>query len=334
MSHNTAQTGDLIDRYVYQVVRRLPQSQRADIEAELRGLIDDMLSARGGGKREDIIAVLRELGRPAELASRYSGAKRSLIGPEYYDTYLLALKIVLAATGFGMAVAQIIGFITDAPANIFAAVGIFLAAVFSAMVQAFAWVTIVFALIERWSGGSFLKDMEWNPDDLPPVPEKNTAIPRGEPIACIVFIVLLLVLINAAPQLFGAYILEDGSLRMVPAFDPGVFYRQLPLVDVMICVGLVKEALRLVVGRYTLPLSLAITALNIVTTVMFILLFGPASGVWNPHFMTQIGTEWSLSETAAQLWRLVPIVLTGLVIFGNVVDSVQAIIRGARCRKA
>ena len=87
MSHDTTPTGDLIDRYVYQVVRRLPQSQRADIEAELRGLIDDMLSARGGGKREDVIAVLRELGRPAELAFRYSGSRRSLIGPEYYDTY-------------------------------------------------------------------------------------------------------------------------------------------------------------------------------------------------------------------------------------------------------
>ena len=32
MSHDT-QAGDLINRYVYQVVRRLPQSQRADIEA-------------------------------------------------------------------------------------------------------------------------------------------------------------------------------------------------------------------------------------------------------------------------------------------------------------
>jgi hypothetical protein len=334
MSHDTAQTGDLIDRYVYQVVRRLPQSQRADIEAELRGLIDDMLSARGGGKREDVIAVLRELGRPAELASRYSGSRRSLIGPEYYDTYLLVLKIVLAATGFGMAVAQAIGFAAEAPSSIFAAAASFFAAIFSAMVQAFAWVTIIFALIERWSKGSFIKDTEWDPDDLPPVPEKNTAIPRSEPIAGIVFIVLLLVLLNAAPQLFSAYLSEGGSLRMVPVFDLTVFYRHLPLVDAMICVGLVKEVLRLVTGRYTLALSLGLTALNIVSVVMFILLFGPASGVWNPDFMTQIGTEWSLSETAAKLWSFVPIVFTGFVILGHVIDSVQAILRGARHRAA
>ena len=334
MSHDTTPTGDLIDRYVYQVVRRLPQSQRADIEAELRGLIDDMLSARGGGKREDVIAVLRELGRPAELASRYSGARRSLIGPEYYDTYLLVLKIVLAATAFGMAIAQTIGIVAGATVSIPAAVGGFIAAILGAMVQAFAWVTIIFALVERWSKGSLVKGAEWDPDDLPSVPEKNTDIPRSEPIAGIVFIVLLLVLLNAAPQLFSAYLPEGGSLRMVPVFDLDVFYRQLPLVDVMICVGLVKEVLRLITGRYTLALSLALTALNIVSAVMFILLFGPASGVWNPHFMTQIGTEWSLSETAAQLWSVVPIVLTGLVIFGHVVDSVQAILRSARHRKA
>jgi len=333
MSHDT-QAGDLINRYVYQVVRRLPQSQRADIEAELRGLIDDMLSARGGGSREDVIAVLRELGRPSELAARYSGARRSLIGPEYYDTYLLVLRIVLAAVAFGMTVAQAIGFVADAPASIPAAVGGFIAAIFAALVQAFAWVTAIFAVFERCTKGSPFKDSEWDPKELPPVPEKNTAIPRSEPIAGIVFTVLLLVLLNAAPQLFSAYIPENGSLRMVPVFDLDVFYRQLPLIDVLICVGLVKEALKLAAGRYTLPLSLALTALNIVSLVMFILLFGPASGVWNPEFMAQIGTEWSLSETAAQLWSLAPIVLTGLVILGHVIESVQAILRGARHRAA
>jgi hypothetical protein len=119
---------------------------------------------------------------------------------------------------------------------------------------------------------------------------------------------------------------------MVPVFDLTVFYRHLPLVDAMICVGLVKEVLRLVTGRYTLALSLGLTALNIVSVVMFILLFGPASGVWNPDFMTQIGTEWSLSETAAKLWSFVPIVFTGFVILGHVIDSVQAILRGAPSR--
>ena len=56
MANDQKAAGDMIDRYVYQVVKHLPQEQRADIEKELRGLIEDMLSARSdnpdpGGRR-------------------------------------------------------------------------------------------------------------------------------------------------------------------------------------------------------------------------------------------------------------------------------------------
>ena len=37
---------DLINRYIYAVTQKLPESQRADIEKELHGLIEDMLEDR------------------------------------------------------------------------------------------------------------------------------------------------------------------------------------------------------------------------------------------------------------------------------------------------
>jgi hypothetical protein len=333
MSHDEKRGLDLIDRYVYQVTKRLPQAQRADIEAELRGLIDDMLAARSDAPaREDVIAVLRELKRPAELAAKYSGSTRHLIGPEYFDTYLLVLRIVLAAVAGGMTLALVIGYATNPPAHILGAVAGFFGSIISALVQAFAWVTGIFALMERWGKGSPAAATPWDPADLPPLPTHKAAIKRSEPIAGIVFSVLFLVLLNAAPQLFSAYLPADGALRVVPVFDLAVFYRLLPLIDVMVCLGIVKELLRLVVGRYTVSLSLALTALNVVSAIMFILLFGPASGVWNPDFMVQIGTAWSASAEAAFLWNLIPKILVGLCIFGNVLDSIQAIVRAARHR--
>lgn len=45
----TTSPSPLIDRYIYDVVRRLPKDQRKDIELELRALIDDIL----GGAAED-----------------------------------------------------------------------------------------------------------------------------------------------------------------------------------------------------------------------------------------------------------------------------------------
>ena len=65
---------DLIDRYIYAVTRRLPHKARADIDAELRGLIEDMLEEKTGGlppSPSDIHAVLAKLGTPGELAEKY-----------------------------------------------------------------------------------------------------------------------------------------------------------------------------------------------------------------------------------------------------------------------
>ena len=40
-------TQEMIERYIYEVVRRLPAKQRDDTGRELRSLIDDMLEERG-----------------------------------------------------------------------------------------------------------------------------------------------------------------------------------------------------------------------------------------------------------------------------------------------
>lgn len=36
----------MIDRYIYAVTEKLPQTERQDIASELRGLIEDMLKAK------------------------------------------------------------------------------------------------------------------------------------------------------------------------------------------------------------------------------------------------------------------------------------------------
>ena len=101
----TEQDRDWMERYIYQVVRHLPKSQREEIGLELRELIEDMWEQSG-----DMTEVLQELGDPAVFAKQYRGEEGYLIGPEYYDTYFWLLKVVLfcslipvALFGFGEA---------------------------------------------------------------------------------------------------------------------------------------------------------------------------------------------------------------------------------------
>ena len=91
----------MIDRYIYDVTRRLPKNQRQDIDAELRGLIEDMVEERSPQpEKSDLEAVLTELGRPSALAAKYRGSKRFLIGPELFDVYFLVLKDSSCGYGF------------------------------------------------------------------------------------------------------------------------------------------------------------------------------------------------------------------------------------------
>jgi hypothetical protein len=80
---------EIIERYVYEVAMNLPAD--SDVPEELHSLLLDKVEQRAAelGKTPDdaiAIAVLGELGRPEEVALRYS-APRSLIGPAWYPEF-------------------------------------------------------------------------------------------------------------------------------------------------------------------------------------------------------------------------------------------------------
>src|SRR5690606_19558338 len=83
---------DLIERYIYDVKRRLREDQRAEIEKELRMNIEDMLA--DDYSDENIESVLLSLGSPAKLANNYK-EPRYLISPDIFDDYIRVLIIVL-----------------------------------------------------------------------------------------------------------------------------------------------------------------------------------------------------------------------------------------------
>jgi hypothetical protein len=252
----------MIDRYIYDVVRRLPATQREDISRELGSLIDDMTEERadnGKTERENAEDVLMELGSPFALAGKYREGKKYLIGPAYYDQYWFVLKIVLIAVTVGMVIAAVVqgaAFVADTPGATQAqliegaasAVGSAVANVVLGLVQGFAWVTVIFAIIERCSLKIDIREAmggAWKPGDLEdrPVPSEQAVIKKGDSIAGIVFTVAVIILFNFAPYLMSVWLTgPDGALHFVPLFDLGVLNAMLPLFN--ICFALALSARR------------------------------------------------------------------------------------------
>lgn len=325
---------ELIDRYVYAVTKRLPQAQREDIEKELRGLIDDMLMGRTNGappSKEDAEAVLKELGRPSALAAKYRGEEQHLIGPEYFDLYMMVMKIVAIVAASATALAMLISYITTPPSNVFEAFGRFLASMFSAAIYAFAFVTFIFAVIERYAKRDE-NISDWKPSDLPPVPAAKAVIHKSDPIVGLVFAVFGIIIFNAAPWLFGATGDITGK-TFIPVFNLDVLNSMLPFINIMFCVGILKEVARLVIGRYDFKLAITVTIFNIASLILFLYIFAPPA-IWNADFMTSLNTaygwEWTATPQAAHIWSIIPKVIVGLTIFGTVVDTISVAVRAFR----
>lgn len=95
---------EMIERYIYEVVKKVPQTAREEIRMELQALIEDMC----GEEERNVEEVLQKLGDPAEFAKRYRDESNCLIGPEYYDNYMWVLKLAMIGIAISAVVSAVI----------------------------------------------------------------------------------------------------------------------------------------------------------------------------------------------------------------------------------
>ncbi|MDL2234734.1 hypothetical protein LJC07_01090 [Christensenellaceae bacterium OttesenSCG-928-L17] len=282
---------DLVERYIYAVVRKLPRKMQNDVAEELRGLIQDMLDERCGDvlpTEKDIRVVLTELGAPAELSRKYSPTgEKSLIGPDYYASYLFVLRIVLCAVAGGLLLSQIILWATEpvTTGELLLSIGEWLGNTFVGLLCAFAAVTISFAVFGRTGKQISFQNDGNNLDDLPPVPTKeNEKISRVGAIVGICLSVLFTVLFLAIPNVIGGYFEPVG---WVPLLQREALQSVWYLVAGMGVLGVFKEIIRLMEGRRTMRV-MVITLLVDVLTFALLIWFVRGGFVVNPVFLEQM----------------------------------------------
>ena len=302
---------ELIDRYIYQVVRRLPRDQRREVSLELQELIGDMLEMEDTAEE-----VLTKLGDPAKFAEKYQDRSHCLIGQEYYDNYLWLLRIVLTCVIATVLIVSVIQGIRDGlvmaegemTGAAIMAVGTGITngftGLFIAGLSAFGGVTLAFAVMERrkirfemkkeknWTvrdlGDNFTgKQKIWTPGNLSPIPHKKALISRGDSIVGIVFIMIFGVLLIFAPQFFGAVFPDGEVVRTIPVFNLDQWDIILPLFILSLAIGLADEVLRLVVGHYCRLVMISSIVTGALQMILLFLLL-KAFPFWNPDFATEL----------------------------------------------
>jgi len=92
---------DMLDQYLAAVAGQLPHDSRDDIVAELRDTLLSQIEEREGSLGRPLTDaerehMLRSMGHPLAVATRYRSGPQSLIGPELYPYWLFAAKAGLA----------------------------------------------------------------------------------------------------------------------------------------------------------------------------------------------------------------------------------------------
>lgn len=317
---------DLMERYIYAVTKRMDRKQREDVSLELRGLIEDMLAERCGGRQpeeKDVRVVLTELGTPQELYSQYSDdADKCLIGQPYYSTYLFVMKIVLAAVAGGITLSNVILQMLE-PKSWWAMAGTWLSMLYNSFLAAFAIVTLLFAFFYR--KGIRLTE-PFNFDDLPPVPKHSKEISKWESIAGIGFCAVFVVLFVFTPEVFC--VIHDG--KMVSLFDIGVIRDTWFIVAAFAACGIAREAVQLTEGRYNskvMASALITNAISAVLAAWWLIGFE----VLNPDFLANMETIFAGEDAIVyQMFANFDLFFLGCMLFALVLDSIDVTVRTLR----
>ncbi|MEP6480728.1 MAG: permease prefix domain 1-containing protein [Rhodoglobus sp.] len=312
----------LTDRYVWAVVRSIPEQQRADIERELRGSITDAVEGRIDGGSEPGLAesdALLELGDPDRLAAGYAGRPNWLIGPAYYFAYLRLLKVlfsvVLPIILVGMVFVQVV-----TGHDVGTVIGTTIGAGIATAAHLGFWPTLVFALIERGekSRKSFVG---WTPANLPQLPTRN---PFGiaDLIAALV-LVLFFVATAIWVQVYPIFIDPEG--RTIPFLLPTLWQFWLPYFFVLGALEIAFNVVVYRVGNWTWLLVGVNIVLNAAFVVPVIWLLSTA--VFNPAFFDRLG--WS-PEVVSGPFSLAVGAMGVLFAIIDIVDSAVKSQRAAR----
>ena len=328
---------NMIERYLYDVTKRLPEDIREDVKNELRSNIEDMLS--DDPSDEEIEKVLMEMGCPAKLAVQYQPKPRYLISPEVFDDYFTVLKIVAVTLGVllaGLAIFKIIfGDSGDVSVieTVTSIITSFLNGAFTGIVHAFFWVTIAFFIIEHVGRKKGIPI--WSPKNLPEVPANTkVVIRRSDSIAEAVFSIFFMTIFLAGtlrnPPFIAWY---EAGAPTAPLFDQTVVLQFLPLYLILITLTLFLMFFKLVKGRWSIGIAVAQSIFNVFNTVIGIT-FITRPNVFTPVFIARFAEKVNVTAEAMNGYFHIGItVVTVLMILGTFGEIISVITKTVKSYK-
>lgn len=321
---------NLIDRYIAEVGKHLPRRNRADIEAEIRSTLEDMLEERKQSSSDEaaVSELLKEYGAPRKVAESYVGP-RYLIGPRMYPFFQMVTRIVLivltavTSVGLGISLAKA----GPTGPEFLKALGSFFASLLGSLIAAFGNIVLVFAILERvLPKADFEKELEdWDPKELASEPDPDQMDPPDH-IFTIIFTVLGLVILNLYPNIIAIRFENHGTWVSVPIFTQA-FFQFLPWINVMGLLQIAFNGFMLSRREWTIPTRVVSILMDIAQLVLLVAIMG-TPGIFDniPEALTKLGIG-EAAEVLSQLFKYLPMLVIAVVGIITIIEIIQSLLR-------
>ena len=328
---------NLIDRYVAEIGKHLPRKNRADMEAEIRSTLEDMLEERRQtqGEFDDqmVIELLQEYGAPREVAESYIGP-RYLIGPRVFPIFELVTKIVVAVligvalAGLGLSLAR--SSLTGP--EVLKTIGESALGLLGGLITAFGNIVLVFAILERvLPAKEFEEEEKWNPAELASEPDPDR-VKFGEQIFELFFLALFLIVFNLYPGIIGIGFFNENDWVFISPILTDAFFSYLPWINVLFLLQIGFNIYLLRQGTWNLPTRIMNILLELGSiTLAIAMLRGPDLVALSAGQLVDTPLEGS-APLFITIARLIPSLVLSIVIIVSSIEIAQMAYRIMKSR--
>ncbi|HET9910759.1 MAG TPA: hypothetical protein VFQ13_02660 [Anaerolineales bacterium] len=326
---------NLIDKYIAEVGKHLPRRNRADIEAEIRSTLEDMLDEHSEreqtqGPVDDaaVIELLKEYGAPRKVAESYVGP-RYLIGPRMYPFFEMVTRIVFAVLIAVTVVGLVVGLVQSGASGpeFLKTLGNSALSLLGGLMSAFGNIVLVFAILERvLPKTDFEKEMEdWDPKELASEPDPDK-LDLPDHIFSIIFTVLGLVILNLYPNIIAIRFENNGTWVSIPIFTQA-FFQFLPWINIMGLLQILFNGFMLSQKEWTAPTRILSILMDIAQLVLLVAIM-KTPGIFEsiPEALTALGIR-EAADVLSQLFKFIPMLIIGVVTIVTVIKIVQSSLR-------
>ncbi|MGL6173520.1 MAG: hypothetical protein ACRC1P_02820, partial [Cellulosilyticaceae bacterium] len=194
--------------------------------------------------------------------------------------------------------------------------------VFEVLLQAAAWVTIIFALFE-YNGVNLEKESSWSIKDLPAVPSSKAAISK---VGCVVTIIISAVffgILYLTPQLVSFSYTTSQGLINIPAFNIEVLQGYKLFILLAFLITVIQESLKMMWGIWNKKRGILCAVTSALSNGVMLLIFA-SQDIWNSQIEQVIGQYADIGT------EMMTKVIVMIIILVTIIEIGESLYKGFR----